>query len=239
MITDAQFLDLVDAVQTEPGERRYVLLSVGLVGAAFPEHAGDAALLPLGERDRYLLRWRQTRWGNALASVTECPYCGASVEMTLDAALLCALPIGAGGGKVEQDGVCYHFRCPNSYDLLASLGGQSADDTAQTLWHRCVTLQDKEVVPEPTDAAWQAVTGAMEAADPLAAVTLTTVCPACQEEWEAAFDTAAFVGVEVETHTRRLLREVHQLAQAYHWAERDILALSAARRRAYRELLES
>jgi hypothetical protein len=35
-----------------------------------------------------------------------------------------------------------------------------------------------------------------------------------------------------------LLREVHRLARAYHWSERDILSLSLKRRLAYLLLLE-
>lgn len=35
-----------------------------------------------------------------------------------------------------------------------------------------------------------------------------------------------------------LLREVHRLARAYHWAERDILGLTLKRRFAYLILLE-
>ena len=35
-----------------------------------------------------------------------------------------------------------------------------------------------------------------------------------------------------------LLRDVHTLARAYHWAERDLLGLTMARRLAYLMLLE-
>jgi hypothetical protein len=35
-----------------------------------------------------------------------------------------------------------------------------------------------------------------------------------------------------------LLRDVHRLALAYHWSERDILGLSLRRRRSYLLLLE-
>ncbi|SHN13681.1 hypothetical protein [Cryptosporangium aurantiacum] len=37
---------------------------------------------------------------------------------------------------------------------------------------------------------------------------------------------------------QRLLRDVHQIAQAYHWSERDIFGLSLSRRLAYLLLLE-
>jgi hypothetical protein len=43
----------------------------------------------------------------------------------------------------------------------------------------------------------------------------------------------------VTTHARRLLREVHELARAYHWSEADILRLDRRRRRRYLALLES
>lgn len=36
-----------------------------------------------------------------------------------------------------------------------------------------------------------------------------------------------------------VLHEVHQLASAYHWSERDILGLTLRRRLAYRMLLEA
>ena len=41
----------------------------------------------------------------------------------------------------------------------------------------------------------------------------------------------------VEAHARRLLGEVHRLARAYGWREHDVLALGAARRAAYLELV--
>ena len=38
---------------------------------------------------------------------------------------------------------------------------------------------------------------------------------------------------------RELLRDVHRIARAYHWSERDILALTLQRRLAYLLLLEA
>jgi len=42
----------------------------------------------------------------------------------------------------------------------------------------------------------------------------------------------------LSARARRLLRDVHELARAYGWSERDILELSLTRRLAYRLLLE-
>lgn len=235
MVTDAQLLDIADRVATKPRDQQPLTLALALVSAAFPDQADSAAELPLGERDRLLLRWRRTRWGDAITSITECPRCAAPVEVTLSTAELDALPAGAGGGTIERDGIPLRFRCPNSHDLMASRVAKDAEEAERILWRRCVTAAG-DTPPEPTGQLRQAVASAMEEADPLAVVSLTATCPACQEPFEALFDVAAFVGAEVEVYARRLLREVHQFARAYGWREADILAMSAVRRRAYREM---
>ena len=42
--------------------------------------------------------------------------------------------------------------------------------------------------------------------------------------------------LEIDAWARRTLRDVHALASAYAWSERDVLALSPTRRTLYREL---
>jgi hypothetical protein len=51
------------------------------------------------------------------------------------------------------------------------------------------------------------------------------------------FDMLAYFWSEIQMGARRLLREIHVLASAYGWRESEILTLSAARRRAYLELV--
>lgn len=41
----------------------------------------------------------------------------------------------------------------------------------------------------------------------------------------------------MKSRASRLLREVHALARAYHWSERELLALPLPRRTAYLQLL--
>ena len=62
-------------------------------------------------------------------------------------------------------------------------------------------------------------------------------CPACQHGWSAELDIAAFFWTEIAAQAQRLLREVDALARVYGWREADILAMSAARRQAYLELV--
>jgi hypothetical protein len=51
------------------------------------------------------------------------------------------------------------------------------------------------------------------------------------------FDMPAYFWSEIQMGARRLLQEVHALASAYGWRESEILMLSAARRRAYLEMV--
>ena len=53
------------------------------------------------------------------------------------------------------------------------------------------------------------------------------------EQWPFDFDPAGFVWEEIRADALQLLDEVHQLASAYRWSERAILAMSATRRAAY------
>src|SRR5262245_38380455 len=66
-----------------------------LLAASAPElGAGQLAALPIGERDRRLLRLRQWLFGPNLATVTACPQCGEQLESTLDTAAMIAEAVG-------------------------------------------------------------------------------------------------------------------------------------------------
>ena len=76
-------------------------------------------------------------------------------------------------------------------------------------------------------------------ADPQASVRLALTCPACAHGSERPFDVVAYLWIEVDAWARRTLAEVHALAAAYGWSEREILALSARRRQLYLELVRA
>ncbi|MGQ0568671.1 MAG: phage baseplate protein, partial [Armatimonadota bacterium] len=73
----------------------------------------------------------------------------------------------------------------------------------------------------------------MAEAQPEAEVLLDLECAACGHRWQAPLDIAAFLWTEIASRAKRLLREVHTLAQVYGWRESDVLALSDARRQHY------
>ena len=83
----------------------------------------------------------------------------------------------------------------------------------------------------------EAVGTAMALADPQAEVRIALTCPSCSHQWSSLFDILSFLWGEIEDWARRLMAEVHVLASAYGWSEREIVALSPRRRRMYLEMV--
>ncbi len=63
---------------------------------------------------------------------------------------------------------------------------------------------------------------------------IVTACPECRNENRVAVDPDLWVDLIRDS----LLAEVHVIASAYHWTEREILDLPITRRRRYLELLD-
>jgi len=74
---------------------------------------------------------------------------------------------------------------------------------------------------------------ALAARDPLTALRLVTRCPACGRSGAIAFDLEAHLLSSAAARQAQLLDTVHRLARAYHWSEREILALPRGRREHY------
>ncbi|HMO66423.1 MAG TPA: phage baseplate protein, partial [Verrucomicrobiota bacterium] len=87
------------------------------------------------------------------------------------------------------------------------------------------------------DAAIDAISAALAAADPAGVLDFALNCPACGHAWTAPLDAGAVLEADLAAWARATLAEVHTLAAAYGWTEAEVLALSPARRRVYLELL--
>ncbi len=207
-----------------------------VLAAVLPDLPVPAERLPIGVRDTLLLALRVHAFGPDLAAVAECPACGQSVDVDADGgAILAVLPapdpeppwerLSAAGRTVE-------FRPPDTLDLVAASGCADVRAARALLIQRCVTGLDGE----PDDDTVAAISTRMAHADPAADITLRVSCPACATDWSAPLDIAEYVWAEVTAAAGGLLREVHELAGRYGWAERDILAMSPVRRRAYLDL---
>ena len=231
----AQLLDVCERGRMMAPVPRALLL----LGAAHPEASADAlAALPVGRRDARLLALREHTLGPTLEIETRCPACDERLELELQIAdLRAAAPADEAPPPIEvrHGGVCVTLRLPSSADQLAA-------HTPDALLARCV-VATRDADGEPVDAlpadVAAAAAEAMAEADPLADVELALSCAACAHAWLGPLDLAAFVWAELEAWAPRVLYDVHRLATAYGWAERDVLAMSAWRRDQYLRLLSA
>jgi hypothetical protein len=99
--------------------------------------------------------------------------------------------------------------------VLAVDGGEPSED-----WH----------LPE----AWlEQLSDALEEYDNLMTLQLNSVCPACGRDLSMAVDLETQLLSSLFRVQQNLLLDIHALALAYHWTERDILELPPQRRNFY------
>ena len=214
-----------------------------LLGCSCDEYSAETqAALPLGRRDARLLELRERLFGAAIDAVAACPQCAATVEATFRCDDLLLPDPGVAAPTLEHaaHGMRVQFRLPDSRDLLALEHCGDAETARSLLLERCVLAaqcgeQPRDVRRLPHELQAE-IAQAMAQADPQADLQLAFRCPDCGHEWQPLFDIARFLWQELHAWALHMLREVDTLAQAYHWAEADILALSPRRRQAYLEL---
>jgi hypothetical protein len=222
------------AVWEENWRQSSLRQGLALLAAAHPEESFETlAQMPMGRYNAALLTLHAWHFGPALTAVTDCPGCGELVEVTLDAPGLCAQAAELAPAWLE---IAYaeralRFRLPSPADLAAAGEAATIEAARQILAQRCVEGA------APPAALLPEIAAAMERADPLAVVELGGACPHCGHGWSAFLDVAAFVWREVQNWAQRTLQEIHLLARAYGWGERDILALSPSRRQAYLQMI--
>jgi hypothetical protein len=225
-LDDAEVLALWErAAALHPLDRALVLC-----GAARDDVAADRlADLPLGEVNVALLRLRREHFGRRLAALVECERCGGRLEIALDAeALLAALD----GRRTDAAPAIseLQLRAPTIRDLAAVAAECDAEAAARALAERCGAARDPEAMP------LDEVERCLDALDPAADIALAVTCDACGHAWHASLDIGAFLWTEMAARAATVLGDVHRLASAYGWSEREILALGAHRRAAYLEL---
>jgi hypothetical protein len=242
----------------ESGQGRHPIdQALIILKSAFPEMSRDAlATLSIGQRDSYLLAVRAHTFGSRLMALTTCPQCREQVECMLDMAVMGLVPdIPATAMYVDSsftdtsnepqqvtiDGYEVHFRLPNSLDLAAIANDQDVSGARNRLVQSCIVQSYHDGLPLAVEAlpepVIETVTAQMAELDPLADMQLELSCAACGHSWQSVFDITTFLWREISTEAKRLLREVHILAQAYGWREADILSMSAARRQLYIEMV--
>jgi hypothetical protein len=219
--------------------------AVTLLNAAGPDRSGgDWMRVSIGERDAGLLSLREELFGPRLEATAACPGCAEQLDLTFSTVDVRVAPIAlAGAGdefSVDEAGYTVSCRLATSADLL-EIAATAPADRRDTLLKRCVVAGRFAGAPvDPStlpDEVLAAAVGQMARVDAQADVQIALVCPVCTNQWSMTFDILTYLWSEVDDWARRLLIEVHTLASAYGWSERDIVEMSARRRRTYLELV--
>lgn len=209
-----------------------------VIDAVFAEGA-TAADWPLGERNRALAEMHCAFFGDAVSGWTPCAECGEKLEFRMDGRVLAQQAMGERAETIEAGG--RRFRVPTSR-VLARLASESSDEEANAgarLLTLCRMDGESDSKREWTEQEMEEAGEKLAAADPLAEIALHFSCPVCGSACEESLDLAAFVWAELEAWAKRLALEVHALASAYGWSEREILSMSEPRRRLYLEMVQA
>jgi hypothetical protein len=242
-MSDAELLNAWDAAKAaRPASR--VLILIARLGAA--KDIGAAADLPVGVRDGIVLELRRHLFGRRLELVATCPHCGEKVEFEPDAANLTDLALQAVSASepwpvsVPVGDVVLTCRRPTTRDLRAAADGASMA-ARRRLFEACIVEATRAGTAVPIEALDEEIVAGLAAAlavlDPAADIRFGLACPVCAGTWEALFDPPHLLWSEIDNWALGRIDEVRRLAAAFGWAERDILAMSAARRRLYLEAL--
>jgi hypothetical protein len=220
--------------------------ALALLAACQPQVSWEAlAALSIGLRDAELLKLREALWGPRMTGQAACPSCHEKLELSLDTQEILATSPATLPGEMtlRMSEFTMTFRLPTSLDLL-DLPGQGDQERCRTLiLKRCLLTAEHGGAPVGVDGlppdVVAGIAKCMSDTDPLADLQLDLTCPTCEHRWRVVFDIVSFLWTEIEAWASRILSEVHTLAQAYGWRERDILALSPTRRQFYLEMVRA
>jgi hypothetical protein len=209
--------------------------------------------LPIGQRDALLLRSRELTFGTQLQGVVDCPACQEQLELEFDTRSLQisdrALPdletmeTQTPNLSLTERNYQITFRLPTSADLVPYTSAQDVMEARQKIVEACLLSiqQNSQMISvhELPSELLLTLIERMDEADPYANLKLSADCPACHHSWWIVFDIVSYFWKEISSWAARLMSEVHVLAAAYGWQEKEILAMSAWRRQRYLELIGS
>lgn len=183
---------------------------------------------PLGARDACLIGLRCAWFGPRFDAVLVCKACGQLLTLQMD--LRQFVPAQWDDEPVTVAG--FRFRRPTTRDLAAVTERIDVDDAAEQL---CRRLALDAWLADGTAPSREAIDAALDAADPLADLSLDVACDHCGQVQRAPLDIAATLWDELSTQAARVIDDVHLLAGAYGWSEGQVLAMTPARRALYKQ----
>lgn len=210
--------------------------TAGPAGGEGNSQAGplDARALPVGDVDALVADLRRERLGDRLVAEAACLRCAARIDIDFGLAdylahhrprpTRSAVPADESGWWRLRHAQTW-FRLPTAGDVLAAGPGP---DGRQALVGACVR-GDRSAGPV------RAAERAMAALAPTLRSQVEGTCPECATTVGLDVDVRELCLEELVFLAGGVLDEVHLLASAYHWTERDILDLTSRRRICYAE----
>lgn len=219
-----EVLNLLDEFAGAPALTR----SSALIALCCPNV--DAGSQSPGARNARLMEIRRANLGRQMTCLMACSGCAQVLEIEIDTLDFAGVP-ALDCVSVEHGRHVLAFHLPTEKEINAAARSASPLTTlvsacAMDLPHE-VQLADPELLNK--------VSAAFDAADPLGCIVIEAQCPTCGALTQPVLDPVDLVWRELSSLARRLEDDVHTLARAYGWPEREILALPDARRRRYVE----
>jgi hypothetical protein len=216
--------------------------------------AGWVHELTLGDREALLLHIIRLTFGNRIPCTLKCPACMKFMEVELQTDQL-LLPSATNQEQFHEEAFIadetswqVRFRMPRACDVEAAIeGGGSPTDAVATVLRHCVEevwrQNDGDRHASITADWWPAgldaqIVARLAEIDPQAEIVLRLDCPTCGNRFSSVFDTGDYLLRELDGRERQLLYDVHRLAMAYHWSEKDILRMAPRKRKQYLKLVE-
>ena len=204
-----------------------------------------AGALTPADRDYLLLRLWQLSFSSRVDMVLECPdpSCGARMDLGFEIAAIApeARPLKP-SYSTSIAGHDLVFRVPVASDFESVLLSRPSDPLT-ALIARCVRSIDgrvddieEEVSALPIDVR-SALSIEIERACPRLEAEFDAGCPECGARFEALYDPAAQLVVELHRGGPRFERDVHLLSLHYHWPLGEILVMTGPARRRYVRIL--
>jgi hypothetical protein len=209
----------------------------------FDSRAGqDIDAWTLGRRDAELAGIYRAIYGDRVEATVCCSTCDGQLEFETTIGAL----FGDAGRMYDIGAFCIRF---TEYELtlqplrvadIMSLP-RLPNEAFDAVMRRCVLdVRSGERISDP--AALPAnvrdcVSDALRAADPGSEILISLGCTDCGAPNQIVFDIGAFLWEALDRSATAALTEVHVLAGAYGWSEREILGLPEKRRRRYLDLI--
>ena len=239
-LTAAEMLDVWESGEGRDSASRALVVLAAATGAP----AANLVEVSIPQRDALLFDVRRLAFGDELRAQIACPECGEPLEFTTTVgAIIPEISAPAEAVSIEAGALRATIRPPTTGDLFAIRTATTVDAARDVLLARCLDSIERDGVAisfASLDEMERAALAEAASRQPeLADLVLDLTCAACGAGWQSTFDVAAFLWEELRAFAARLLPEVHLIARAYGWSEREILALSPMRRARYLDLIEA